>query len=255
MNFHYNEWLTGELTRLQTELELTNYKVKVEDEQFFLGHNVEPNTIYVVIKRLSSSIQFNAEIIPLQIMILSEQDGLDKVKILFDTFANRYNWNVIVSNDEYIKEQYTSPVVLSNFNEVAFGYRSVLYMTANLTVMDNVVDIEELKIDNQVYTPLSFGMSYSMTPNTQQKPDKYISNSVKSVSSFNLSISIPSTLNSLIAKVVHTMSGLNTGNEDFNFKIVLKGLNATIEKNLKLISASMVTAPNQVPNFSLGFVE
>lgn len=267
MNYNYNDWLAEKLISIKTELGFDDFDISVESEQTFLTHTINPKTIYVVTKYLGSNIQFSAEIQPVQIMILSEQNSLEVTKSIFNKFAEDWNWKVTTSGTTFVKHQYVKPIVMNNFNEVSFGYRSVLYMSATLTIMENVLDLSSLVIDNVTYTPISFSLVYSASMDSQQMPNNYVATSIKKASSFLISMVIPLTNTALVTKVIsiinetdnggsgesETLYGLFGGNENFGFSINLKN-GVTISKSVKLNSAQINTAINQVPSLSLTFV-
>lgn len=172
--------------------ELHSDKVVVLSEQMFVKNGeFDSNKIYVVVKYLASTIEFGAEIRPVQILVLSEQNGVQEAKDLFDSFTQTHNWVAGIFGDEFVKQQYSSPVVMSNFNEASYGYRSVLYVSATLFIMQNVCDVENLKINEIPIKPLNFSWSYQMTGNTQPIGGDMIASTVKNMATFQASIAIP----------------------------------------------------------------
>lgn len=172
--------------------ELNSDDVVVLPEQMFAKYgDLEPQTIYVVVKYLASSIEFGAETQPIQLLILSEQNGLEKAKTLFDSFTVTHNWISGIFDGTFVKQQYSSPVVLSNYNEISHGYRSVLYVSATLYLMENVADITEFKIKGISVKPFNTTWSYQMSGNTQAISGDLIASTVKNIATFSLSLSIP----------------------------------------------------------------
>ena len=183
MSFNYENYLLQELH---------SDKVVVLNEQLFAkSGEFEPDKIYIVTKYLASSIEFGAETQPVQILILSEQNGLQEAKEIFESFTQTHNWRAGTFDGAFIKQQYSSPVVMSNFNEVAYGSRSVLYVSATLFIMENISDVEDLKIMGVNVKPLSFNWSYQMSGNTQPIGGDMIASTVKNMSTFQASLSIP----------------------------------------------------------------
>lgn len=183
MKFNYENYLLQELN---------SDKIVVLSEQLFAkGGEFEPDKIYVVTKYLASSIEFGAETQPIQILILSEQNGLQEAKEIFETFTQTHNWRAGTFDGTFIKQQYTSPVVMSNFNEVNYGMRSVLYVSATLFIMENISDVENLKIMGVSVKPLSFQWSYQMSGNTQPIGGDMIASTVKNMATFQAALSIP----------------------------------------------------------------
>lgn len=274
MNFNYNELLREQLYRLQETLSLTDYDFEIESEQEFIKRkDLKPNTIYVLLKYLQNDIQIGVNTQPVQLLILTEQNSLDISKAFFSKFAIEYNFNTKsykYGNEGaykylYVKQQYTDPVVLSNFNTVDYGYRSVLYMSVNLYITDDVVDLHDLKIDSAEYKALTWDLSYSMTPNTQQttETNNFISKSTKSVSSLAITLTLPVVQSALTNKVLSVLNETDTqltseltygGNEDFVFDFYLGSIHFE-NKSMKLVSCQFGTAIDNIPVIRLGFVK
>ena len=266
MTFDYEAYLLGALTRIVRESSFDEpVDVYISEEQNFAKMDeLTPNTIYVVIKYLSSSIEYYAETTPIQLLVLSEQNSMEKAQIIMSKFTERYNWKVEEDGDAYVKQQYNSPVVLNNYVEVSYGWRSVLYVTGTLFKMDNVVDVKDVNIDSNNVKPLSFNISYSMSTNTQQLPNTQIATSMKTVSTFAITMMIPmrelQTTPGLITKIMKILDEQSTdyGNDTFvvKFKCGLyeNGSLKEITKNMKLISAQIISAPNQIPTLQIGLM-
>lgn len=262
MKYDFETYLLGRLEHIKDTLTgFEDVQIFISEEQNFAKMDeLTPDSIYIVIKYLSSSIEYYAETMPIQILVLSEQNSMEKAQMLMSKFTETYNWNVIEENNTYIKQQYNSPVVLNNYVEVGYGYRSVLYVTGTLFIMENLVDVKDVYIDGSTdaykITPLSFNMAYSMSTNTQQLSNKFIATSVKTVSTFSISMMIPMLESNLVTKVVKILKGNETGFDgDNEFAITFTCGDITLSKTMKLISAQIMTAPNQIPSLQLGFME
>ena len=187
MSFNYENFL---LQHLNSD------KVVVLQEQLFAKNGeLDPDKIYIITKMLTSTITYGAETQPYQLLILSQQDRLDETQKLLDEFTVKYNFFAEIIDGTFVKHQYSSPVVMSNFNEAAYGYRSVLYVSATLVIMENVIDIENLQIDNINIKPLLFALQYSMSGNTQPINKENIASTVKSISTFSCSLQLPAMKN------------------------------------------------------------
>lgn len=262
MTFDYNKILKDNLAALQKELGLDDFNIEVDSEQAFIKTNdMKPDTIFVLTKELQNDRSIGVETQPVQIFILSEQNRLDACRILFQEFAKRNNFVAFTSGNDWIKQQYTDPVVLSNFNTVDFGYRSVLYVSATLYIMKDVIDVSNVTIDGDPIVPLSFSFSYSMTTNTQPKATESIASSQKTVSSFAITMSVPLVKSDFVEKALKIIDEDENynGNEVFVVSFTCKtsdeSMSITITKNLKMINAQLITAPNQVPSLQIGFMK
>lgn len=262
MNYDFETYLLQKLNLVKDDLGLDEINIYAAIEQNFAKmEQLNPNDIFIVIKYLSSSIQYYAETMPIQILVLTEENSMEKARMLLNKFTVDYNWKVITDDSIYVKQQYSSPVVLNNYVEVGVGYRSVLYVTGTLYIMEDIADVKKVTIDNKEITPLSFNVSYSMSTNTQQLADVYIASSVKTVSTFAITMMIPMFESDLVDKVLNILDELNdtTNSVEYNgnnvFAVSFKSGNKTISKNMKLISAQITSAPNEVPSLQLGFMK
>lgn len=258
MNFHFSDWLTEKIYEQQATYGSFDFEV-MDEQDFFKITEYSPNKIYVVVKALTPDLIFqDQKLQPYQILIMCEEDTISISQALFTNIGTIWNYKAYFgSNGLFVKFSFTTPVVMSNFNEIKAGYRSILYMTSNLIIMENVADIENLTIDGKEYFPLSINVSYSMSPDTQQmnRSDalNYIAESVKSASSFAISMSLPLKYDDLEYKIVEIMNEERDGNDNFVISFDIATLNVT--KNVKLIAATITTAPNQIPNLQLGFIK
>lgn len=274
MNYSFNEMLRKQLYALQNRLALSDFEFEVDSEQAFLKKkDLKPNTIYVLTRELQNERSIGVDTQPIQILILSEQNSLDVARAFFSEFAKDYNFAVDRSYTDadgvslWVKQQYSDPVVLSNFNTVAYGYRSVLYISSTMYIMRDVADMKDLTIDGKTVEALTFDISYNMSPNTQQKTGagEYISKSMKSVSTLAITITVPATNSDLLSKVFGIMDEHddNTtdpndatsygGNENFYISFSL-GSQQFSNKRFKLTAVDYGAAINNVPAIRLGFM-
>lgn len=264
MVFDYESYLTEKLNKIKKDGSF-NFDIEVATEQAWVKQKTfKADTVYVVVKRLTSDIQYNSETQPIQLIVLCSgtDDDVNNTKALFDIFVDTYNWNTYTNNGLYIKQTYTKPVVVSNFNEVGSDYRSVIYLTGTLFLMTNLLDVKQLTITttkNGVETTenvdaLGFTLSYGMSGNTQQLATDNLASTVKSVATLNIAISIPlidTQYNNIITSV---MCGEISGNTNFRLGFAI-GDGTKKYYNMKLTSASISTAPNSIPSLQLGFIK
>lgn len=265
MNWNYENYIITELISLQSQMGLSDFNFEIETEEAFVKReDYNENTIYIIIKYLSDDKTSGAVIQPVQFLILSEQDQLDVAKAIFDKFATDHNFVAVIESTEYIKQQYTNPVVLSNFNPVMYGYRSVMYMTSNLYILTAIIDFKKITVKTVDMLkpielhPLSLSLSYSMTTNTQQIKTEQIASSVKSASSLSISMNIPLQNNSFVNRVLNTINETRDGNLGYTIALFIAlGSDATpiISVSMKLISAQITTGINQVPGLQVGLMK
>lgn len=277
MKFDYNALLRAQIYEYKSEVGLTGYDFEIDSEQAFLKKkDLKPKTIYILTKELQNDNSIGVDTQPVQILILAEQNGLGEAQAFFGGFSKKYNFTTYsrdyteegAQHNIWVKQQYSDPVVLSNFNTVNYGYRSVLYIAATLFIMYDVVDLKNLTIDGNSYKALTWDIAYSMSPNTQQVSGEteFISKSVKSVSSLAITITIPVVSSALTTKILSIMDEADSapeehadpssfgGNEDFIFSFTL-GTYPFSNKKMKLISADFAAAVNDIPAIRLGFMK
>lgn len=278
MNYNFKNFLTEKLNLIKNantynyldkEIEGSEINLVVYEEQVFAKQrSFLPNTIYVVIKYLQSTIQFFTETMPIQIMITCEQNQLSIAQSIINEFATTWNWrtqSLVINNENvFIKHQYTSPVVLSNFMDVGNGYRSVIYFTGTIYEMDGYVDVSLITIDSVNYEVIGLSEAYQMTGNTQPVGDQRIATTEKSMATYTISFDIPMVNNALTKKVFAIKKGSYSGNANFTIKLTYNFPSddktfdsidvSDLTFTMKLLSCQVITAPNQVPSLRLAFM-
>ena len=134
---------------------ITNEVQYEKDEEF----KKEKNKIFIVLKYYPATLNFGQILLPIQIDVVSEQNKIDIAKKLLCAFAETYNLEF--NSDLTIKQYYQSPSVLSNFNEIGYGYRSLLTMRGTLQISENSNLIKSISLVggtdlNPTYTDLGF---------------------------------------------------------------------------------------------------
>lgn len=113
------------------------FHVSVAEEQDFnrIKCQDDTNHIYIVVKFLAADINYGQVLLPITITAVSEDRKLDVCKRLLFEFADRNNMKI--DENSTIKQFYTSPQVMSNFEEIYDGYRSLLYLSGVFTINEN----------------------------------------------------------------------------------------------------------------------
>lgn len=268
MSWNYENYLKQELYKAINSLGL-DIGIEVCEEQLFTKMQAPiPNTVYCVIKYLSTDIVYNSLVRPIQVLIVSEGNQMHKAKELFDYFAANYNWKLVTYNEEnggvtYVKQQYSTPVVISNFNDIGYDFRSVLYLSGTLIIMENVVDVQNLKIaiwdtdDNEfgnleeVY-PISFQMQYTVSGDTQQIGGSKIAKTIKSTATLSVALIIAPKESDFLERAIKISNGDLSGNLKFKITYSIDAVNFVNE--MVLTSFSITTQPNDAPAISLSFM-
>lgn len=252
---NYNDVLRDQIYALKATYAI-DCDFEVDSEQAFLKKkDLKPGTIYVLTRELQNDNAPGVDTQPVQVLILSEQNSLELAKGFFGEFAKTYNFHAATYGGVWMKQQYSDPVVLSNFNTVNYGYRSVLYISATLFIMWDVADLKNLTVDGNSVLALAFDLSYSMGPNTQQLRDTglYISRSVKSNATMAITMTVPVQESDLVSKVLGILSEQTDGNDDFTFSFSF-GTHAFTGLKFKLTLAEFAASADNIPTIRLGFM-
>lgn len=267
MSWNYEDKLTEYIAQANRDAGLLDengnpYVFEVCTEQIYAERNMKPGVIYVVIKYLSTTNSLNVVVQPIQILVLSEQNQLQASQIIFGKLVASHNFETLTDNSTYVKQDYREPVVLSNFNAVSYGYRSVMYISATLYIMENVMDIEDLRIGSEEVKPINFNIAYSMTPNTQPIPPSKLATSVKSLATFSITFSVPLTSEyAFLTTISEIMAGVTSGNTNFEIAFSIGSVkfgyfeDGDEPLNLKLTSCQITTAINEVPSIQIGLMK
>jgi len=259
--WNYTKWLKNKLVEIAFDLSLTDYEFEVVKEQNFEKPDLTWNKITVVIKALTENKVFQTTVKPYQIMVLSEENGLEASQIIFTKLFQDYNFYQLKDGTTTYKMQYNNPVVLNNFNIVGVGERSVLYVNATLFQLDNIADLDDLTVNNVVgklfidsekIDAITFSLSYTMTGDTKTFPDQKFATTIRSVQTLNISLTTPCIQNSLFTKLNTIFSASASGNTSFSLKFKLSGVDYNL--SMKLISCEFVTSPAEAPSLQLGFM-
>lgn len=134
----------------------SQYVFDIVNEQYFVpDEEREPNRIFIVIKFSAAQIDYGQDIMPLTIQAVSESNGLLAAQRLLLEYAQIFNLNTLMRDGKTIYQNYTTPNVISNFEVVYEGFRSVLILSGVFLLSSNINRIT-LKYYDGDYALLSF---------------------------------------------------------------------------------------------------
>jgi len=249
----YKNWLLNRLTEIKQDLDFDKYSIEVFNEQDYAKEkSIKPKTITVILKFLQSFMVIAASTQPIQMLVVSEENSLSVANTIITKFCHTYNLTTIPDGTTYVKHSYSTPVVLSNFNLIGVGLRSVLYINTTLYILEDVLDINTLKIDDNEVVFLSATAGYTMNGDTQPFDGGYAITE-KDFATFSMTIIVPCVKTDFTTKCLQIMNGTSTykGNDVFAFDFSIGDLSFAL--NMKLKSCTFTTAKNNVPSLQLGF--
>lgn len=119
------------------------------EQQYVKNVDRSPKTIYIVVKFLSATITYGQTLLPVTINAIGEENGLEVCQRLLLEFAQTYTLsneiNMSDGKDEYIVKQiWQAPQIMSNFNIVEAGFRSLFYMSGTFLLGKNSLPITKI---------------------------------------------------------------------------------------------------------------
>lgn len=108
---------------LSTEQQFTKIKDKSKD------------TIYIVVKFLEGTLNYNEKLLPFTITAISERNKFELCQKLLTTYAETYN--LTTNEDQTITQTYANPVITSNFVEIYEGYHNIIQMSGMMMITRN----------------------------------------------------------------------------------------------------------------------
>jgi hypothetical protein len=257
---NYKNWLKNTLLAIKNGLDFNDYDIDVFDEQDYAkNRSIKPKTITIITRFLSSSLIFQAKTQPITMLVITEENSISVANSIMTKFCETYNFNVINEETTYVKHMYSTPAVLSNFNLIGIGLRTVLYINATLFILDNVMDINQLKVkvgsmENYLtIEPMSATIGYTMSGDTQPFNGGY-AKTEKNFATFVMTLNVACVKNDLteMCMKIMNMSATYKGNETFLFDFYVGDLHFE-DFNMKLTGVSLSTAVNNVPSLQLSF--
>lgn len=242
------------------------YSFEICNEQMFYKKDLKntKNTIFIVLKYYPATLNFGQILLPMQMDVVSEQNKLDIAKRLMCAFAETYN---LEFNDDYtIKQYYQSPTVLSNFNEIGYGYRSLLTMRGTLQISENSNLIKSISLVggttlNPTYTPLGFitsNISFDVQLETQSLYGQdNITKSWARVGTLVLNFSIYLTNDDFCNKLLYIMAKDNVKAPNgiatiFKMRVLFKN-DIEITQDFRLANATLQQNMGELPVINLTF--
>ena len=236
-----------------------------------------PKTIYINVKFLEASLYYGQTNLPVTLNILSEQNSFDVCRTLIMDFVTQFNLQRDSSGD--ILQRYDTPVVLSNFNEVGTGFRSLfacrggfLISTDNnpITSIEYVwyseeeVEGETVRVEHkETIKPLV--SSWHVANQLDSQPfyeTKNLTTSEAQVVTFAISFN---TYQLMDSHMLNTVLGMINGDEevegdlDYNYNNTVYHLNITfksgksIEKDMRLSQMSASQPIDGLPTDEYSF--
>ena len=80
----YKTTLLNGLNQLLVDFDMNEYTIKVFDEKSYQEEVIDSKTITVVIKYLTGTILYTSTILPLQFMVMAEENSMEVAKMILE---------------------------------------------------------------------------------------------------------------------------------------------------------------------------
>jgi hypothetical protein len=250
----FRTYLINNLGQIIVDLNYDFNLIVSEEQSYFEKGEITSNTLVVVYKFLSGLQQFNSTSLPVQIMMLSEQNSLDKAKNIMQIFAETKNLTSFSDGSDYVKQSYATPVVMTNYLGVGAGYRSLIYVSGTLVITESVKDFTSITIGGVATQVQGLQVSYSASPSTIPLPDVNIelAQSTKQIAVLTLSFSLPLLNTTFCNNLLGMLNVSFSGSTKFSVSMVFG--NTTITHNFLVSQLSINAQPGQIPQLLIGMV-
>lgn len=244
------------------EFNITNEQKFIFDKKGTSPFKTNPRQIFIVIKTYPATLTYGSTLLPVQLDVISEKNKLEVSKRLLTLFAETYNLEF--NSDMTIKQYYQSPSVLSNFNEIGDGFRSLLTLRGTLQISEKLNIIKKLVLvdgTEEIEIPMiTSNVSFSVQLETQSLYNHSShTQSWARVGTFVLNFSEYFTDTKLCNDMLY-MIGEDTTNlpdgisTDFQFKITFKN-GIEITKTLKLCNVELQQNLGELPVINYTFTK
>lgn len=241
------------------------YKIVLSNEQQFVKErHQEHNYIFLVVKFLEGTKDNGQLQQPILINAIGENNAVDVCQRLLHEYSQTYSVSYpAVDMDEFvIKQSYSTPMVMQNFNNVNDGYRSLFYMSGTFFVSSNVNLIKKISwlndenIEEDIpFINASLHYAAQIDPRSQYGSNDF-NKSTALIRTLSLNVSIYNTTSNFNKKVLSVMFGGSSVDTTFTFTITYKDENIGAKVvTMRLVNADDVQQLRAFPVRSLSFTQ
>lgn len=220
-----------------------------------------PKQIFIVVKFLPATLNYGQVLMPVIVNAIAEKNKLDVCYNLLIQYAETFNLEF--NDDKTIKQYYSSPVVLSNFNEIGDGFRSLINLSGTFQISENANQVDAYYSDDEEHPILVPAISSTISFDVQLDSNSFygISDRTKSrarVGTVCLNITTYLTDEDLCNKVLKIMLGYNeeypeSSDTSFYFNLVFKNGLKLDRQEFKLANFTFEQRIGELPVCTMTF--
>lgn len=259
MNEQVVELLTKQFyLSMREDDELKDLKLSISTEQQFAKiQDKTKNTIYIVIKFLEGTLNYQEKLLPFTLTAISERNKYELCLKLFTLFADKYN--LTTNNEGTMTQSYASPVVVSNFVEIYEGWHNVIQMSGMMLVTKNANSFQlSFMKENGEYEEVDTITSTFSFDNTLDTQPFFNSNNITQskarYGTITINIALYLTDIELINKVLKIAFKQLSNDTTFDFKLKHKN-GLELVDSFKLVNYTTEKAIGQLQVCSMTFTK
>ena len=157
-------------------------------EEIDNNYNPKDNDIIVVYKKLAGAVNGNVRFMPIQFEVYSANNEVNDTMEIFNRFVDEKSNTSFVLGLDYMKQDYNTPVDMTNFLEVGSGFRAYIYVSGTLMITSNISDVKGIKINGKEINYTNVAITYVAQATQSKKSGDNLQTSM--LSNANLQITI-----------------------------------------------------------------
>ena len=226
----------------------TSYTVSEEANFNYTGGTI------LIVKYLGGGQNYVDSVIQ-PVQIVAHTDDVKTTLSALATFAQTNSGTFLIEDNEYIRQLYSTPVVLSTFNPGHQNYASQVILNGTLIISDNIADIKTVKIDDFEYFTTKRDLVYQTLQDTQVNAADYIADTDIKGAMLQFIVSMENKNNDICNKVSRIRQGQLDSNTEFDIDLTFSN-NDTVETYpMKLHSATISSDTALSPIITMTFIK
>lgn len=225
----------------------TDYEV-VEEAHF----NWDGETTTVVIKNLGGGMNYvDASVQPIQLTFYTTdtESMMSEVKLFTKAYTNVSFWDDL----EYVMQSYSTPQVLSQFNNARLTSQIVVQGT--LIISSNVSEIKTVTIDDEPYETTIRKITYTTVEDSDRKSTDYINDTDISRALLTFTCSMVNRNNKVCLKARRIRTGTLSKNTAFTVALTFSDNDIVETYSLKLHSFTIDSQNGTIPVANFEFIK
>lgn len=224
-----------------------DYQVTDELNFEYLGRNA------IVIKYLNGSNYRESIVQPIQLVIYTTD--VSTARAALDVWTKQYNNTDYLDGFDYVKQFYSTPMVLGTFSAIQDNYTSQILVSGTLMISENISQIKKVVIDGHEYETAERRLHYITIPDTQRQEGSEISGSYIKQSIMKFTCSKVNKGDVLGQKLRNMRLGEISKNTTFVIKLTFSDNDTVEEYTMRLDSQTLDDINSALPTIALSFIE